>query len=111
VALSESSKKLMLYDAKTEKWSEWINEPGAVAFPAWSSDGNYIYFSRVSTDQPSFRRVRLGENHSELLIDLKDLSRYSSLIGPWSGITPDGSALFVRNLSTDEIYSLDLDLP
>jgi hypothetical protein len=101
----------MLYDAKTEKWSEWINEPGAIGFPAWSSDGNHIYFDRVSTDQPSFRRVRVGENHSEPLIDLKDLLRYSSPIGPWSGLTPDGAALFVRNLSTDEIYSLDLDLP
>jgi eukaryotic-like serine/threonine-protein kinase len=111
LAITENSKKLMLYDMKTGKWSEWISEPGAVAFPAWSSDGNYIYFNRVSTDPPSFRRARLGENHSDLLIDLKDLPRYFSLIGPWSGITPDGSALFVRNLSTDEIYSLDLELP
>ncbi len=111
LALTESSKKLMLRDAKTGKWSEWINEPGAAAYPTWSSDGSYVYYSRVSTDQPSFRRVRLGENHSESLIDLKDLPRYSSSIGPWSGLAPDGSALFVRNLSTDEIYSLDLDLP
>jgi hypothetical protein len=46
-----------------------------------------------------------------LLIDLKDLPRYSGPIGAWSGLTPDGSALFVKNLSTDEIYALDLDLP
>jgi len=29
----------------------------------------------------------------------------------WSGIAPDGSALFTRDLSTDDIYALDLDLP
>jgi len=63
---------------------------------------------RVATSEPSFRRVRLGERKSELLIDLKDLSPYFSDIGPWSGIAPDSSELFVRNLSTDEIY---LDLP
>jgi hypothetical protein len=34
-----------------------------------------------------------------------------SRIGPWSGITPDGAPLFVRDLSTDEIYALDLELP
>ncbi len=111
LALSENSKKLMLYDAKTKKWSEWINEPGAVGFPTWSWDGRSVYYDRVSTEQPSLRRVRLGENHSELLIELKDLPRYLSPTGPWSGLTPDGSGLFVRNLSTDEIYSLDLDLP
>ena len=55
--------------------------------------------------------MRVGENKSESLIDLKGLLRYSSFIGPWSGLTLDGSALFVRNLSTDEIYALDLDLP
>jgi Tol biopolymer transport system component len=111
LALTESSKKLMLWDAKTGKWSEWINELGAVAYPTWSSDGSYVYYSRVSTDQPSFRRVRLGEYHSELLIDLKDLPRFPGSVGPWSGLAPDGSVLLVRNLSTDEIYSLDLDLP
>ena len=31
--------------------------------------------------------------------------------GAWSGLAPEGSALFVRDLSTDEIYSLDLELP
>ena len=32
-------------------------------------------------------------------------------LGDWSGITPDGSPLFVRDVSTDEIYALDLELP
>jgi serine/threonine protein kinase len=85
--------------------------PGAVHFPTWSRDGRYVYYGRVSTSEPSFRRVRLGESHSELVVDTKDLPRYFSDIGPWSGLTPDGSPLFVRNLSTDEIYALDLDLP
>ena len=111
LALSEDSKKLLLYDLKSQKWSEWINEPGAIGFPAWSRDGRYVYYDRVSTSQPDFRRVRVGSSQSESLIDLKDLPRYFSPIGPWSGLTPDGSALFVRNLSTDEIYALDLDLP
>ncbi len=111
LAMTENSKKLMLYDLNTKKWSEWIDEPGAIAFPTWSRDGHYVYYDRVSTNEPSFRRGRVGENHSELLIDLKDLPRYFSAIGPWSGLTPDGSALFVRNLSTDEIYALDVDLP
>jgi hypothetical protein len=43
---------------------------------------------------------------------LKDLHRYSSAAaGEWSGIAPDGSALFARDLGTSEIYALDLELP
>lgn len=111
-ALPEDSKKLMLYDFKTGKWSDWINEPGAIGFPNWSRDGNYLYYDTISTEHPTFRRVKVGQTRSEPVVDLKDLRRYSlTLVGAWSGLAPDGSPLFVRDLSTDEIYSLDLELP
>ncbi len=29
----------------------------------------------------------------------------------WSGLAPDGTPLFVRDISTQEIYALDLQLP
>ena len=106
----------MLFDFKTGKWSDWINEPEAIGFPTWSRDGNYVYYDTISTDHPTFRRVKVGQTRSELVLDLKDLRRYGAgagagLVGAWSGLAPDGSALFVRDLSTDEIYSLDLELP
>jgi hypothetical protein len=54
----------------------------------------------------------VGETHSELVVDLKGLLRYSNPPAyEWSNIAPDGSDLFVRSLSTDEIYALDLELP
>jgi len=106
------SKKLVLYDFKTGKWSDWINEAEAIGFPTWSRDGNYLYYDTILTDHPSFRRVKVGQTRSELVVDLKDLRRYAfTLVGTWTGLAPDGSALFVRDLSTDEIYSLDLELP
>jgi hypothetical protein len=56
-------------------------------------------------------RVKVGQAHSEFLVDLKGLPRYSPppAVG-WSGIAPDGLALSTRDLSTDEIYALDLDV-
>ncbi len=110
--LSEDSKKIVLFDFKTGKWVDWINEAEAIGFPNWSRDGNYLYYDTISTDRPTFRRVRVGQTRSEPVLDLKDLRRFSlSIVGAWSGLAPDGSALFVRDLSTDEIYSLDLELP
>ena len=111
-ALSPDSAKLLLFNFKTQKWLDWVSEPGVIGFPNWSQDGRYLYYDNAFADHPTFRRVKVGQTHSELIADLKGLLRY--LHPPaygWSGIAPDGSALFVRDLSTDEIYALDLDLP
>jgi Tol biopolymer transport system component/DNA-binding winged helix-turn-helix (wHTH) protein len=111
-ALSQDSTKLLLFNFKTQKWSDWITEPGAFGFPNWSQDGHYLYYDVAFSDHPTFQRIRLGQTRSELLADLKALTRFKSrAAGPWSNVAPDGSALFVRDLSTDEIYALDLELP
>jgi len=111
-ALSQDSTKLLLFNFKTQKWSNWITEPGAFGFPNWSPDGQYLYYDIAFSDHPTFQRIQVGQTHSELLADLKALTRFKSrTAGPWSNIAPDGSALFVRDLSTDEIYVLDLELP
>ena len=62
-------------------------------------------------ERTGYYRIPLGQTRAELLVDLKDLHQNSNVLGGWSGITPDGSPLFVRDLSTDEIYALDLELP
>ena len=103
-ALNLDSTKLLLFDFKTQRWSDWITELGEVGYVNWSQDGSYLYYDSSYTDHPTFRRVKVGQTHSELLVDLKGLSRY--LAPPaygWSGVAPDGSALFTRDLSTDEI--------
>jgi len=42
---------------------------------------------------------------------MKDLRRYFGSVGTWSGLTPDGTPIFVRDISTQEIYALDLQFP
>jgi eukaryotic-like serine/threonine-protein kinase len=111
VAISADSKKFLLYDFKTKKWSDWISGPGARGYQSWSHDGKYLYFETTSTDNPGYYRIKLGQTQPELLIDLRGLHQYSDSLGSWCGITPDGSPLFVRDQSTDEIYALDLELP
>jgi len=111
-ALSIDSTKLVLFNWKTQTWSNWITEPGALGFPNWSRDGKYLYYDLAFTDHQTFRRVQVGQNRSEQVADLEGLLRYS--VPPaygWSGVAPDGTPLFDRDLSTDEIYALDLELP
>jgi Tol biopolymer transport system component/DNA-binding winged helix-turn-helix (wHTH) protein len=111
-ALSADSKALMLFDFPTQKWSKWIDETGSIGFLTWSPDGKYLYYDTTATEHPAFRRAKVGQSRSELLLQLRDFNEYTDpLIGAWTGLAPDGSALFVRDLSAREIYALDLQLP
>ncbi|HEX6505931.1 MAG TPA: protein kinase [Terriglobales bacterium] len=109
-ALKSDSSALMIFNFNTRKWSEWIKEPG-IGFPNWSSDAKYVYYDTSFGDN-TYRRAKVGEAHSELVVDLKNLHRYSMppAFG-WSTVSPDGSWIFTRDLTTDEIYALDVELP
>jgi len=110
-ALSRDSRSLMLYDFHTQKWSPWVTEPGNIAYPTWTKNG-YLYFDNFLTANPTARRVKVGDSHSEELYGLSTLHRFQApSSGVWSGSAPDGSRLYVQDLSTQEIYALDLQLP
>jgi Tol biopolymer transport system component len=110
-ALSADSKDLHLYDFKTQHWKQWINEPGAIGFPNWSRDSTYIYYDNTSVENSAFLRVKVGQTRPEFVIDLRDMRRYGKYGWAWSGLDPDDSPLLVRDVSTDEIYAMDLELP
>jgi dipeptidyl aminopeptidase/acylaminoacyl peptidase len=107
----EGQKKLMLYDFRTQKWSEWLSEALNVNYPSWSSDSQYVYYANFVADNPKWRRIKLGESQPEDIFGLNSLRRYFGGWGAWSGLTPDNSALFVRDLSTQDIYALDVEFP
>ena len=94
----------MIFDFQTGKWTDWVSEPGVITLATWSRDGQYIYYANPSKT-PGYRRVKVGQTRSELILDLKDLR------GIWNGVTPDGAVLFTRDVSVDEIYSLEVELP
>lgn len=111
-ALTQDSRTLMLYDYRSQRWSQWITEPGNISYPTWSRDSRFIYFDNFLTDHPTCRRVKLGDSASEELFSLADLNRHTgTLSGTWGGQAPDGSRLYVQDLSVQEIYSLQLRLP
>ena len=80
-------------------------------YPHWSADSRYVYYDNFATVNPKWRRIKVGENHPEDLFSLNGLRRYLGYWGSWSGLAPDGSALFVRDASMQEIYALDVDFP
>jgi Tol biopolymer transport system component len=111
-ALSPDFTKVMLFDFETQKWSNWLTEAaGAVSYPLWSADSKYLYFDDSVTEEESIRRVKVGDSHTERVFKLEGIDRYPGPFGQWSGRTPNGSWMFVRDGSTQEVYELSVVLP
>lgn len=111
-ALSPDFTKVMLFDFSTQTWSEWLTEPaGAVSYPAWSADSRFLYFDDLVTDEESIRRVRVGSHQTERVFKLEGIERYPGPFGLWSSRMLDGSYMFVRDRSTQEVYQLNVALP
>ena len=96
----------MLYDFKSQAWSR-IVENTYVGDIHWSSDGRYLYYSRRGSD-PAILRKRLLDGAIEQVADLKGVRQTGFRSGFWMGLTPDNSPLLLRDIGTEEIYSLDL---
>ena len=108
---AEGSHKLMLYDFRTQKWSEWLTEASNINYQYWSSDSRYMYYDNFATDHPMCHRIKVGETRPEDLFSLSGLRRYFGIWGSWGGQAPDDSRLFVRDASTQDIYAMDVDFP
>jgi Tol biopolymer transport system component/DNA-binding winged helix-turn-helix (wHTH) protein len=106
VARSIEPLGLMLYDFKSKAWSQIANNIYVGAMN-WSSDARYLYFLRRGSD-PAILRVRIADGTIEQVTDLKGVRQTGFRSGFWMGLTPEDSPLLLRDLGTEEIYSLDL---
>ena len=104
------SHKLVLYDFATHKWEDLANV--SAGYPRWSHDDKYLYFrSAIYETDPAIYRVRISDHKLENVVSLKGIRRAWGFAGPWSGLAPDDSPLLVRDIGTQEIYALNVDLP
>jgi serine/threonine protein kinase len=107
----EGSHAILLYDFHTRQWSPWLANADNVNYPYWSADSRYMYYDNFGTDHAKCHRIKVGDHQPEDLFDLTSLRRFFGVWGAWSGQAPDDSRLFLRDLSTQDIYALDVDLP
>jgi DNA-binding winged helix-turn-helix (wHTH) protein/Tol biopolymer transport system component len=101
--------KLMLFDTSTHKWSKACD--GHVAYPMWSQDGSYLYFNYYPVPGKGERivRLRMSDRKIEDVADLSQIGRGRvGSFGEWFGLAPDGSPLLARDISTQEIYALEI---
>jgi Tol biopolymer transport system component/predicted Ser/Thr protein kinase len=110
VRVGSNTTHLMLFDMKAQKWTELTQT--TAHHPEWSHDGKYVYFDSTDEGEPAFYRVQIKNHKLERVASLKEVKR-PTWGGPtaWTGLAPDDSPLALRDISTFEIYALDLELP
>jgi eukaryotic-like serine/threonine-protein kinase len=110
-AFTTEQKKIMLFTVATGKWSELATGIN-LEYPNWSTDGKWLYFESAVDKGAELLRVEIATRRSESVVNLKDIPRVNVTNGGlWSGLAPDGSPLVMRDVSSREIYSLELQLP
>ena len=111
-ALAADSDQLTLFDFAAQKWSTLVRR--TIGYPSWSKDSKYVFFDDTSfTGDPAFYRVSISDHNLQRVVSLKDVRQFAAEwpFGSWTGLTPDDSPLLQRDISTQEIYALDLAFP
>ena len=107
-ALSDDSKKLMIFDWKTNKWSQLAE--GLFAFQNWSQDAKHLYAEQYSGKEDDFVSISVPDGRIVRLFSLKEVPRGFDPLESWVGLADD-EPLLMRDKSTQEIYSLELKFP
>ena len=112
VALSADNNRLMLYDVKTEKWQR-LDTDLRFGYLAWSRDSAYVYFDTFLSKDSGYFRLRISDSKVDKIIDFRNARLFRGQFGPgsWTGLGPGDVPLFPRDISTQEIYAFDLQLP
>ena len=113
VALSGDNNSLMLYDTRAKTWKKLMQLKEHFGYLTWSSDSTSVFYDTNNTNQPGFYKLRVSDGRVERVVDLKSYRFYP---GPfagaaWTGLGPGDVPLFMRDISTSEIYAFDVDFP
>jgi serine/threonine protein kinase/Tol biopolymer transport system component len=107
-AMALESDGLILFDLQTQKWSQLTRTPDN--YPNWSANGRYIYFLGRPSGTYEVFRVRISDHKVELVASPKGFTT-TGYAGVSMSLTPDDEPLLLRNLGTQDVYSLDWKEP
>jgi len=109
VALSNDTRSLLLFDLRTQTWSE-LTRANGIGWPLWSRDGGFVYFARIDAD-PAIFRVGIRGGPPEQIVSLKNV-RATGVAPDWFSLSPDGDALLLHDTGGGtEIYTLTWNAP
>ena len=107
LAMEVITGKLRILDSAKGGWRTFTEYD--VGYPKWSRDGKYIYGDAGPMGVVEAIRIEVATGRREEIArsDFKLIGVIGS--GAWSGWTEDWEPLTVRDLSSTQIYRIDLD--
>ena len=113
VAGTADATKLMVFDVATQQWSELVSFSAPRYLVNWvrTPDQKSVDYTTGGGD-PTLFRVRVADRKIETITSLKRLHRATGPGGNTEiSVAPDGSAVFARDIGTQEIYALTVKWP
>ena len=106
LALEIGTLKPRIFDPVKGAWRPFTAEP-SIGYPKWSRDGKYIYGEAGTLSVVEAIRIEVATGRREEIArtDFKLIGN----TGPWLGWTEDWEPLTVRDLSSTQVYRIDLD--
>ncbi len=110
--ISDRNDRLMIYNVQEKKWRQ-LDSNLTFGYLAWSHDSAYLYFDTFLSKDSGYFRIRVSDSKVEKVADLKNARLFRGQFGPgsWTGLAPGEIPLFPRDISTQEVYAFDLQLP
>jgi serine/threonine protein kinase len=105
VGLSAPGWKPILYDFATRRKTQLCQLHAT--YPNLSVDDQYVYFATSGSDA-GWWRVRIRDRHLERI---RSPNTFPVGNGRWFTVAPNGSLVTFRDMSTNQIYALDLETP
>jgi len=105
LALEINTGKPFILDDVTGEWRQFSGR--SFGYPHWSRDGKYLYAMNVSGGTTEAFRMEVATGHYEEIArtDFRLIENGND----WLGWTEDWEPLTVRDLSSTQVYRIDLD--
>ena len=107
IAIRLEDKHLVVFDPAFQRWRDLTDIPAG--YPNFSRSGTHVHFLSTNAGRRVVYRVDVKTRKLERVASLESVEQGSFFLGSWVGIAPDDSFIAVRNLTTEDLYSWNVE--
>jgi Tol biopolymer transport system component/DNA-binding winged helix-turn-helix (wHTH) protein len=105
---SADSLSLFLFDVQRQTWRE-LAHGESFGYANWSSNSRFVYVLKRGND-PAIERIRVADGRTEAVASLTGVRQTGFRNAVWTGLTPEDDPLILRDVGTEELYSLNASI-